>query len=58
MAEMGEIKVLQGEDALTSYRFHTESARHFFCLAAEYTLITNDDLTRICMPSTWLAWTE
>jgi hypothetical protein len=24
-------KVLQGEDALTSYRFHTGSAQHFFC---------------------------
>ncbi len=31
MAEMGGIKFLQGEDALTSYRFHTGSAQHFFC---------------------------
>jgi hypothetical protein len=31
MAEMGGIKILQGEDALTSYRFHTGSAQHFFC---------------------------
>jgi hypothetical protein len=31
MAEMGGIKVLQGEDALTSYRFHTGSVQHFFC---------------------------
>lgn len=30
-AEMGAIKFLQGEDALTSYRFNTESAQHFFC---------------------------
>ena len=30
-AEMGGVKVLQGEDALTSYRFHTGSAQHFFC---------------------------
>ncbi|MDR3437735.1 GFA family protein, partial [Telmatospirillum sp.] len=25
------IKFLQGEDALTSYRFHTRSVQHFFC---------------------------
>ena len=31
MAEMGGIRFLQGEDALTSYRFHTGSAQHFFC---------------------------
>ncbi|MEY9111084.1 hypothetical protein ABH999_007280 [Bradyrhizobium yuanmingense] len=31
MAEMGGIKFLKGEDALTSYRFHTRSAQHFFC---------------------------
>lgn len=31
MAEMGGVKVLQGEDTLTSYRFHTGSAQHFFC---------------------------
>ena len=30
-AEMGGIRFLQGEDALTSYRFNTESAQHFFC---------------------------
>ena len=30
-AEMGGIKILQGEDALTSYRFNTGSAQHFFC---------------------------
>ena len=30
MAEMGGINILQGEDALTSYRFHTGSAQHFF----------------------------
>lgn len=31
MAEMGGITILQGEDALTSYRFHTGSAQRFFC---------------------------
>jgi hypothetical protein len=31
MAEMSGIKVLQGEAALTCYRFHTGSAQHFFC---------------------------
>ena len=30
-AEMDEIKILQGTDALASYRFHTGSAQHFFC---------------------------
>jgi hypothetical protein len=30
-AEMGGVEVLQGEDVLTSYRFHTESVQHFFC---------------------------
>ena len=30
-AEMGGIKFLQGEDALTSYRFNTGLAQHFFC---------------------------
>lgn len=30
-AEMGAIKVLQGADTLTSYRFNTGSAQHFFC---------------------------
>jgi hypothetical protein len=30
-AEAGGIRILQGEDALTSYRFHTGSAQHFFC---------------------------
>lgn len=25
------VKVLQGEDALTSYRFHSQVAEHFFC---------------------------
>ena len=29
--EMGGIRFLQGEDALTSYRFNTGSAEHFFC---------------------------
>ena len=30
-AGVGGIRVLQGEDALTSYRFNTKSAQHFFC---------------------------
>ena len=31
MAGTGGIKFLQGEDALTSYRFNTRSVQHFFC---------------------------
>ena len=31
MAEAGGVEILQGEAALTSYRFHTGTARHFFC---------------------------
>ena len=31
MAEAGGIRVLQGEDTLTSYRFHSGAAEHFFC---------------------------
>ncbi len=30
-AEMGGIAILQGEEMLTSYRFNTGSAQHFFC---------------------------
>ncbi len=30
-AQAGGIRLLQGEDALTSYRFNTGSAQHFFC---------------------------
>lgn len=30
-AQMGGIRFLQGEDQLTSYRFNSETARHFFC---------------------------
>jgi hypothetical protein len=30
-AEMGGIRFLQGEESLTSYRFNTGSAQHFFC---------------------------
>jgi hypothetical protein len=30
-AEAGGIRLLRGEDALTSYRFNTGSAQHFFC---------------------------
>jgi hypothetical protein len=28
---MGGVNVLQGADALASYRFHTRTAQHFFC---------------------------
>jgi hypothetical protein len=31
MAERSGIEILKGEDALTSYRFHTGTAQHFFC---------------------------
>jgi hypothetical protein len=31
MTGTGGIKVLEGEDALTSYRFNTKSVQHFFC---------------------------
>ena len=31
MAEMGGVAILQGADALTSYRFHSGTAQHFFC---------------------------
>lgn len=31
MAEMGGIEILQGEEALSTYRFHTGTAQHFFC---------------------------
>lgn len=31
MAAMGGIRFLQGEDVLTSYRFQTRTAEHFFC---------------------------
>lgn len=30
-AEMGSIRFLHGETALTSYRFNTRTAQHFFC---------------------------
>ena len=30
-ADAGGIRLLRGEDALTSYRFNTGSAQHFFC---------------------------
>ena len=31
MAKMGGIRILEGEEALTIYRFHTGTAQHFFC---------------------------
>lgn len=30
-AEMGGVRILQGEDVLTRYQFGTRSANHFFC---------------------------
>jgi hypothetical protein len=30
-AVAGGVRILQGEDVLTRYRFNTESAQHFFC---------------------------
>lgn len=31
MAETGGIRIVEGEAALTSYRFHSGTAEHFFC---------------------------
>jgi len=31
MAESGGVRILEGADLLTSYRFHTRTAEHFFC---------------------------
>ena len=31
MAEAGGVRVLRGAEALTSYRFHSGTAEHFFC---------------------------
>lgn len=31
MAAAGGVRVLQGAEALTSYRFNTKTAEHFFC---------------------------
>ncbi|WAT00367.1 GFA family protein [Rouxiella chamberiensis] len=30
-ANLDDITILQGEDKLTEYQFHTKTARHFFC---------------------------
>lgn len=30
-ADLDGLEILQGEDALTLYKFNTETARHFFC---------------------------
>ena len=30
-AALGRLRILQGEDVLTSYRFNTNVAEHFFC---------------------------
>jgi hypothetical protein len=30
-AELGEVRVIEGEEDLTSYRFNTGTAQHFFC---------------------------
>lgn len=30
-AEMGGVRIIEGEEALTSYRFNTRTAQHFFC---------------------------
>ena len=30
-AELGGVKILEGEDVLASYRFNTGTAQHFFC---------------------------
>ena len=31
LVESGGVRLLQGQDTLTSYRFHTGMAQHFFC---------------------------
>lgn len=31
MAAAGGIRIVAGDDVLTTYRFHTEAAQHFFC---------------------------
>ena len=30
-AEKGGVRIIEGEEALTSYRFNTRTAQHFFC---------------------------
>lgn len=31
MARPGGVRILEGAEALTTYRFHTRAAQHFFC---------------------------
>ncbi|MFG1397304.1 GFA family protein [Roseixanthobacter pseudopolyaromaticivorans] len=31
MAQMGGVRILEGAEMLTTYRFHTGAAQHFFC---------------------------
>jgi hypothetical protein len=30
-ADLADIEILQGEEALTLYQFHTKTAKHYFC---------------------------
>lgn len=40
-ATLSGIKIVEGKDLLTEYRFNTQEARHFFALSAEFTRFTN-----------------
>ncbi len=58
MAEMGGIKILQGEDALTSDRLRYRRGAALLLLPLRrFISIINGDRRRIPMPSTWPAWT-